>query len=104
MIFSKIQEMLVNIGKMKEMGVKMDECGYSLGIIQVGAIILFIILVLSLLFETGIYVYSYLNADKVECNLLWCKFTQERREIIQDCYQNGVMVNCSNMPDISWLE
>lgn len=79
----------------------MDECGYSLGIIQIGIIIFFIILVL---FETGIYIYSYLNADKVECNLLWCTFTQEKREITQKCYQNGIMINCSNMPNINWLE
>ena len=62
-------------------------------------VIFLIFLCIAVLFEGGLLAYAYFNADKVECNLLWCTFTQERREISQDikCYQNGVRVNCTEM-------
>lgn len=37
-----------------------------------------IILVIGSLFEIGLLIFAYVNADKVECNLLWCTFTTER--------------------------
>lgn len=55
-------------------------------------------------FEIGLLVYGYLNADKVECNLLWCTFTTERTSLnhymssSSECYVNGVKVNCSDFP------
>lgn len=65
-----------------------------------------IFILLSTLFEIGLLVYAYFNADKVECNLLWCTFTTERtivesRSYISsssECYVNGIQVNCSDFP------
>jgi hypothetical protein len=50
------------------------------------------------LFEIIIIGIAFFNADKVECNLLWCTFTTEyKRNINQECYQNGIMINCSEI-------
>lgn len=63
-----------------------------------------IIIFLSGLFEVGLLIYAYLNADKVECNLLWCTFTTEQSSSISqhysssECYVNGVEINCSDFP------
>lgn len=61
---------------------------------------------LSVLFEIGLLVFAYVNADKVECNLLWCTFTTERTSSTSqhymssssECYVNGVKINCSDFP------
>ena len=74
--------------------------------------ILFIPLLIIGLFEVCLLVYAYLNADTVKCNLLWCEFIQERtnissrieshqviiKSITQECYKNGIQINCSDEP------
>jgi len=67
--------------------------------------ILFVIVAIASLFEAVLFGIAYFNADKVECNLLWCTFTESRgtETISQDCYQNGILVNCSTMP-VRWIE
>jgi hypothetical protein len=60
------------------------------------------ILVLGI-YEVALLTYAYLNADRVECNLLYCNFIQERRNITQtinitkECYVNGVKVDCNEL-------
>jgi hypothetical protein len=63
------------------------------------------------LFEIGLLVFAYVNADKVECNLLWCTFTSGDSIEIKDSYSNftssitstsqclvnGQEVNCSEI-------
>lgn len=55
-------------------------------------------------FEIGLLIYAYVNADKVECNLLWCSFITERTssksymETSSECYVNGNKINCSEFP------
>jgi hypothetical protein len=77
---------------------------------ELGAIFLFV-LVIGSLFEIGLLIFAYVNADKVECNLLWCTFTSgdtievrdSFRNITQtttstsECYINGEKVNCSEI-------
>jgi hypothetical protein len=70
-------------------------------------IILGSLIVCAFLFETVLLGISFFGADKVECNLLWCTFTTERRTIesntiinsSKQCYEDGVSVDCSN---INW--
>lgn len=47
---------------------------------------------------------SFIFADRIECNWLWCTFTTERGTSImtEDCFTNGVRVNCSQ--NINWSE
>jgi hypothetical protein len=55
------------------------------------------------IYEIALLTYAYLNADRVECNLLYCNFIQERRNITQtinitkECYVNGVKVDCNEL-------
>lgn len=64
----------------------------------------FIAILISGLFEIGLLVFAYVNADKVECNLLWCTFTTERTSSrnymtsSSECYVNGIKINCSDFP------
>lgn len=73
-------------------------------ITELAMIIILGMILLCILFEGGLVLYGYLNADKVKCNWLWCEFTTERtnitRTISQTCYENGIKINCSNMDDI----
>lgn len=83
---------------------------------ELGAIFLFV-LVIGSLFEIGLLIFAYVNADKVECNLLWCTFTSgdtievrdSFRNITQtttstsECYINGEKVNCSEIDDYIFL-
>ena len=63
--------------------------------------ITFLVLILiSILFEGGILLYGFLNADKVECNLLWCSFKTQNSVSSKECYINGEQVNCSKFNDI----
>ncbi len=62
------------------------------------------IIFLCALFEVGLLTYAYFNADKVECNLLWCTFTDVRdskyySNSFTECYVNGEKVNCSEIKD-----
>jgi len=79
---------------------------------KLGVIFLFV-LVIGSLFEIGLLIFAYVNADKVECNLLWCTFTSgytievrdSFRNITQtttstsECYINGERINCSEIDD-----
>jgi len=65
------------------------------------------------IFEIGLLVFAFINADKVECNLLWCTFTSGDSIEISNSYSNmtssitstskcsvnGVEVNCSEVQD-----
>lgn len=63
--------------------------------------IFIIFIVLTCLFEIGFLIYGYMNADKVECNLFGCTFTENRRStksyITSECYENGIKINCSKI-------
>ena len=66
------------------------------------AVILFVIIMaVATIAEAAILLYSYLNADKIKCNWIWCEFTTEHRTIEQnsECYTNGQRVNCSEFRD-----
>jgi len=60
----------------------------------------FIILIGAILFEVVILGIAYFGADEVDCNFLWCEFKTTRSVTNQECYENGVKVNCSNMVDV----
>ena len=70
---------------------------------ELGTIFL-IILIIGSIFEIGILIFAYVNADKVECNFLWCTFTigditESHKTISQtstsECFLNGKEINCS---------
>jgi hypothetical protein len=70
--------------------------------------IIAVILLLAAVSAEAYIMYSlYINADKVECNLLWCVFTTEGRNveittnITQTCYMNGEKVPCKHQFNIS---
>ncbi len=54
-----------------------------------------ILIVMGSLLEIGLFIYGYINADKVKCNLLWCTFIKE--ESFSQCYVNDIKVNCNEM-------
>jgi hypothetical protein len=70
-----------------------------------GVVFIFVLTIGSI-FEVGLLIYAYVNADKVECNLLWCTFTTERTSAVSqnymssssECYVNGVKINCTDFP------
>ena len=72
-------------------------------LLSILAIFLVIFILLAAIFEAVLLGVAYFNADKVECTLLWCTFTTEKRtvETTQDCFENGKRINCSN---INWPE
>lgn len=73
-----------------------------------------IFLVIGSIFEIGLLVFAFVNADKVECNLLWCSFTSGDSIEISNSYSNitssitstskclvnGKEVNCSELNHI----
>jgi hypothetical protein len=67
--------------------------------------ILIIILIIGSLFEMGILIFAYINADEVECNFLWCKFTRTESFTFTNitsqhiCYVNQKEVNCGNITE-----
>ena len=66
--------------------------------------VFFIVLLIGSIFEIGLLVFAYVNADEVECNLLWCTFTVKGGTEIHSttrnqCYINGEEVNCSVVED-----
>ena len=64
------------------------------------------LLVFFAIVEVALIGASFIFADKIECNWLWCTFTTTRTEgsshlvSSQDCYQNGQPINCSLINDI----
>jgi len=65
--------------------------------------IFIILLIIGSIFEIGILIFAYFNADEVECNFLWCTFSSSYSgsEYItkSECYINGIEVNCSEIRD-----
>jgi hypothetical protein len=72
-------------------------------------LLIFIPLLIGALFEVVILGIAFFGADEVDCNLLWCDFKTSRRTIESntivnsnsECYQNGIKINCSDMPDVN---
>lgn len=72
-------------------------------------LLIFIPLLISALFEVVILGIAFFGADEVDCNLLWCEFKTSRRTIENntvinsnsECYQNGIKINCSDIPDVN---
>ena len=72
-------------------------------------LLIFIPLLIGALFEVVILGIAFFGADEVDCNLLWCEFKTSRRTIENnsvithnsECYQNGIKINCSEMPDVN---
>jgi hypothetical protein len=58
-----------------------------------------VLIIIMLLFEGIILAIAYFNADEVSCNLLWCTFKTTIKESRQTCYQNGELINCSEVED-----
>jgi len=75
----------------------------------------FIIIIVLVVFEVIILGIAFFGADEVNCNLLWCEFKTSRRTIENntmvstnsiithnsECYQNGIKINCSELPDVN---
>lgn len=61
-----------------------------------------VLIILVAAFEAMLWIYGFILADEVECNLLWCTFTKENHQVTisQECYQNGEQVNCSEIERI----
>ena len=49
----------------------------------------------ALVWEIGLLTYAYFNSDEVICNWLWCEFRTTIQESRIECYENGIMINCS---------
>ena len=78
-------------------------------------LLIFIPLLIGGLFEVVILGIAFFGADEVDCNLLWCEFKTSRRTIENnthitsnsvitsnsECYQNGIKINCYDMPDVN---
>jgi hypothetical protein len=82
---------------------ELEETEQEIQKIDIVLTILLIIVAISIVFEAGIVIYSFINADKVECNLLWCSFTTEYKHIrTMQCFENNVSVPCDKikMPEI----
>jgi len=56
-----------------------------------------VILFFGSIIEIGIFMYAYYNADTVRCSWYGCEFTTQRRTITEDCFMNGIKVNCSEI-------
>ena len=69
---------------------------------ELGKIFL-IVLIIGSIFEIGLLVFAYINADEVDCNFLWCTFSSSHSssEYItkSECYINDVEVDCSEIRD-----
>jgi hypothetical protein len=67
----------------------------------IGIPFLVLIAILGLV-ECGILLYAFINADRVECNLLWCTFISEKESYsiksTSECFVNGEKINCSEFP------
>jgi len=77
---------------------KMNKKGSFSGVVI--SIFLFLIF-LVVIFELILLIYAYVNADEVECNLLWCTFKTTNTDVIQTmkCKLNNQTINCSDIND-----
>ena len=55
------------------------------------------VIAISCIIELAIFIFLSFNADSVTCNFIFCEFKTTMREIRQECYMNGEMVNCSGV-------
>lgn len=84
---------------------KLNELESEYSFLERLGIYFLIFIFISGVFEIGLLVYGYNNADKVECNLLWCTFTTERSSLSHymtsssECYVNRIKINCSDFPE-----
>lgn len=62
---------------------------------ELDAIFWVVLAIISIVMIIQLYVL-YVNADTVECDGIWCKFTTVRSEIHTDCFENGKRINCSD--------
>lgn len=64
--------------------------------------IFIIAIIISAAIEAIILGYGFYEADEVECNFLWCTFTEirETRNINRNCSVNGQQVPCEELDDI----
>ena len=58
---------------------------------ELGIIFIFILIIGSI-FEVGLLIFAYINADRVECNLLWCSFITEDTLVSIEEYQNSSQI------------
>jgi len=60
--------------------------------------IFLLLIVIGVLLESYILYKSYMDADKVNCNFIWCEFTTTRQAQIINryCSENGKEINCSD--------
>ena len=80
-------------------------------------LLLFVPLLIGAIFEVIILGIAFFGADEIECNLFWCEFKTTRRTIENntivtsksikiydsECYQNGIKINCSDMPNMNLI-
>lgn len=61
--------------------------------------IFFGIILLGVIFELTILGMAFFNADEINCNLIWCEFktTNSDTTITQNCYENDIKINCSEI-------
>lgn len=64
--------------------------------------VMLVIFVIVAVFEVTLLAVAYFNADEIECNWLWCSFKTTRGSsiITEDCFQNGIRINCSGMHEL----
>lgn len=76
----------------------------------VGVLTIFIIIIVcSGMIEGAFLLYLFFTSDETSCNLFWCTFTTTKSSSIsniettrlisvtQDCYENGQLINCSQI-------
>lgn len=85
----------------------MNDDEYHIPLIWSIIIILCIsIILITCFFEAGLLLYSYITADKVECNMLWCEFTDIKANssmtMSRECFENGERVNCSQWQNLKF--
>jgi hypothetical protein len=63
---------------------------------------LFILFIFSgAVYEVIILSILFFSSDEVVCNFLFCEFKTIRKISSESCFQNGKMVNCSDMFNIN---
>jgi len=74
-------------------------------IFLISGIIIITILFLGIIFELVVLGYSFIFADTIKCNWLWCEFSSQKgisfiqQTINQTCYMNNNLINCSKIPN-----
>lgn len=86
-------------------GLKLMEGDKSFKIEKAIVTFFFLLIVYGTL-ELVAFGYAVYSSDEFECNYIWCSFSKSKSIINQECYENGIKVNCSNMFNITevWHE